>query len=115
MPLAIGELAQNFGRVVADPDQADAATVELSLDLLQLNELRFAVGSPSRTSVKDHQGTPPATPAMQPDQISVGVGKLEVRKRFANGRPNPGVVRLGHERATWISHRLFQLIFPRRR
>ena len=78
---------QHLRRVVADSDQADAAAVELSLDLLQLNELRFAVGSPGRTAVEDHQGTPPATPAMQPDQNSVGVGKLELGKRLANGRP----------------------------
>ena len=85
--------------------------VELSLDLLQLNELRFAVGSPGRTAVEDHQGTPPATPAMQPDLNSVGVGKLEFGKRLANGRPNPGVVRLGHATGNLIGSRLFQRIF----
>jgi hypothetical protein len=90
------ELTEHFSRVVADPNQPNATPIELLLDLLQLNELRFAIGSPSRAAVENDQRTPAVAPIKQPERVPVGVGQFEVRENFADRRADLAVVHLGH-------------------
>lgn len=90
------EFIQDFGRVVADPDQPDPAPLELPVYLLQLNELRLAVGSPGGASVEDDQRAPAIAPAVQPHRPPFGIRQLEVGKRVAERRTNLLVIGLCH-------------------
>ena len=91
------KLVQCTHSVVADADQPDAPSLKLTLDLLQFNELRFAIWSPSRASVEDDDCTPAIAPALQTDGPPLGIRKLEVRKLVAEGGADLAVVQLGHE------------------
>lgn len=77
-PVPHPPFAQDGRRIVADADQPDPAPLELAFDLLQLNELRLAVGSPGGATVENDQRPTPGAPAMQAHQSAPGIGKLEV-------------------------------------
>ncbi|GAC1641803.1 MAG: hypothetical protein NVS9B11_09680 [Candidatus Dormibacteraceae bacterium] len=90
------EFIQDLGRVVADPDHPDPAPLDLPVYLLQLNELRLAVGSPGGASVEDDQRAPAIAPAVQSHRPPFGIRKLEVGKRVAERRTNLLVISLCH-------------------
>jgi hypothetical protein len=67
-------------------------TLKVRQTLLQLDELRFAEGSPPGTAVKDHQGTPTVADLVQIDLLTVLVWQDNVREAFRNRRANLGEV-----------------------
>src|SRR5262249_40087036 len=77
--------------------------------LLQLDELRFAKGSPPGTAVKDHQGMPTVAGLVQIDLLAVLVWQDNIREAFPNRRSNLGKVDAkvegsGHKHSsfTWL-------------
>jgi hypothetical protein len=70
--------------------------------LLQLDELRFAEGSPPGTAVKDHQRTPTIASLMQIDALTVLVGQDDVREALPNRWANRGEV---DAKVEWSSHK----------
>lgn len=55
--LPLGEVRQNLDRIIGDDGNAQALAAEPVRVLLQLDELRLAVGSPIRGAVEDNRGT----------------------------------------------------------
>jgi hypothetical protein len=90
------KFAKRLLGVVTNSDQPYPAAINLPVDLLQLNELRFAIGSPAGASVEDNEGAPALSPVVQTNRIAVHIGKLEVRKQLPDGRPDSCVIHLSH-------------------
>ena len=63
-------------------------TLKVRQTLLQLDELRFAVGSPPGAAVEDHQGTPTVPSLVQIDVLAVLVQQDDVRKAIPDRRAN---------------------------
>jgi hypothetical protein len=65
-----GEGRERFDRIVTNGEERDVVLIEVGSNLLQLNELGLAVGSPARAAVEDHE-RPSACPAgMQVDDVA---------------------------------------------
>jgi hypothetical protein len=60
--------------------------------LLQLDELRFAEGSPPGTAMKHDQSTPPVAGLVQIDTLAVLIWQDDVREALPNRRANLGEV-----------------------
>jgi hypothetical protein len=69
---------------------------QLAAYLLQLNELRLAVGSPLGASIEHNQGTTACPPSVEGDRLAAGIGELDIRKSGADGGPDPGHVSAVH-------------------
>jgi hypothetical protein len=61
----VGKPPENLRRVVANSDQPDVVALKLGENLLQLDELRFAVSSPTRASEEDDERLAPCTPTVK--------------------------------------------------
>jgi hypothetical protein len=59
------KVPQYLGWIVTDSDQSDSIATKLAEDLLQLDQLRLAVGSPTSASVKDHERPSAGPPRIQ--------------------------------------------------
>ena len=64
--------------------------------LLQLNELRLAVGSPIGASIEHNQGRTACPPSVEGDRLTASIGELDLRKGGANGGPDLGQVSAVH-------------------
>jgi hypothetical protein len=53
-----GERREHIDRIVAYGEERNALLAERRGDLLQLNELRFAIGSPPRAAIEDDERRP---------------------------------------------------------
>ena len=95
-PLGRGKVPQHLLRVIADSDQRDAGADQLAVYLLQLNELRLAVGSPLGASIEHNQGTTACPPSVEGNRLTASIGELDLRKGGANGGPDLGQVSAVH-------------------
>jgi hypothetical protein len=66
--------------------------LEVRQAFLQLDELRFAVGSPAGTAVKDHQGAATVPSLVEIDVSAVLVGQDDVGKALPDRRADRGEV-----------------------
>jgi len=78
--------------IVADGKRDNAVTLEVGQAFLQLDELRFAVGSPPGTAMEYHQCALTVPRLVQFDLPAVLVRQDDVRKALPNGRANCGEV-----------------------
>jgi len=78
--------------IVADGKGHDIMALKIRQTLLQLDELRFAEGSPPGTAVKHDQGTPTVADLVQIDVLAVLVWQDDVREALPNRRANLGEV-----------------------
>ena len=98
---------QHIHSIVADGKRDNAVTLEVRQALLQLDELRFAVGSPPGAAVEDHQGTPTVPNLVQIDVPAVLVRQDDVREALPNRRADCGEVDAkveggSHERSSFV-------------
>src|SRR5712692_7843362 len=90
--MRLGEPARDVRRVVADGGDVNAVALETVDGILQLDELRAAVGSPIRAAEKDQQQPFRPDQLMQRPLLAVLVGQGEVGNFFADLGPGLGVV-----------------------
>jgi hypothetical protein len=67
-------------------------TLKVWQTLLQLDELRFAEGSPPGAAVKDHQCTPTMAGLVEIDALTMLVRQHDIRKALSHRRANLGEV-----------------------
>ena len=78
--------------IVADGKGDDVVALKVRQALLQLDELRFAVGSPPGSAMKDHQGTPAVPSPVQIDVPAMLVRQDDVGEALPNRRADRGEV-----------------------
>lgn len=88
--ILIGEAGQRLDRVVADGEGGVAVGRQLGLDLLQLDELRFAEGSPLGAAVEHDHGPPAGPRRVEVDVPARLVRQPDVRETLADLGPDRG-------------------------
>lgn len=100
---------QHVHIIVTDGKRDNVVTLKVRQALLQLNELRFAVWSPPRTAVKDHQGTPTVPSLVQIDVPAMLVWQDDVWEALPNRRAHRGEVNTKIEGS---SHKCSSFVVP---
>jgi hypothetical protein len=84
--MLFGEAAQHIDGIVADGKNRDVLAREVGQAALQLDELRFAEGSPAGAAMEHHQGAATGAGLVQIDALAMLVRYNDVGEAFPNGR-----------------------------
>ena len=85
MPCLLGEARQRGLRIVGDGVDAHARRRQLLGMLLQLDQLRHAVGSPDRGALEHDGGLASGPVGVEVDRLAALVGQDEVGQPLADG------------------------------
>jgi len=94
--IPLSERAQRLDRVVADGERRHVAAGQLAGNLLQLDQLHLAEGSPSGAAMEYDKRLSAAALVVQIDAASCLVGQDNIRKQLPELRPHLGVVLNSH-------------------
>ncbi|MBI3967824.1 MAG: hypothetical protein HY329_19465 [Chloroflexi bacterium] len=95
-PVLASESGEGVDAVVADGEERNLVRSKLGPDVLQLDELRLTERSPSRATIKHHDGLLAISGLVQVDDPSVLIRQPNVREPRPDRRPDFQVVELGH-------------------
>jgi hypothetical protein len=69
--MLFGETTKHVHSIVADGEDRDVLAREVGEAVLQLDELRFAEGSPAGAAMEHHQGTATSSDLVQIDGLAM--------------------------------------------